>query len=140
MKDKFIKVTFGDECINVRMTSEIRRRFKAVCDAEGESMSSMFRRWAIIYTYNHEKGNPQLLLSPRKETSLLEEVLSDVPDKEFPMTRIRKAITIRLAKFLNKHKDNSSSDNIRLFALQNGFTVGKVREYVQLIDSQARKK
>jgi len=129
-----------DAIVQVRFHPEMRRRFKAVCDAEGETMSDKIRLWAAIYTNEHEKGNPQLLLMPREETSLLEQVLSENVEVDFPMTRIRKAITIKLAKFLNEHRDNSSSDNIRLFALQNGFTVDKVREYVQLIDSQARKR
>ena len=126
--------------VQVRFHPEMRRRFKAVCDAEGETMSDKIRFWAAIYTNEHEKGNPQLLLSPREESSLLEQVLSENVEVEFPMTRIRKAVTIRLAKFLNEHRDRGSSDNIRLFALQNGFSVAKIREYVQLIDSQARKK
>lgn len=129
-----------DALVQVRFHPEMRRRFKAVCKAEGESMSDKIRLWAAIYTNEHEKGNPQLLLTPREEVSLLEQVLSEQSEREFPMTKIRKAVTIKLAKFLNAHSDRSSSDNIRLFALQNGFTVDKVREYVQLIDSQARKK
>lgn len=126
--------------VQVRFHSEMRRRFKAVCDAEGETMSDKIRLWAAIYTNEHEKGNPQLLLKPREEVSLLEQVLSEKTEREFPMTIIRKRVTIRLAKFLNANTHKSQSDNIRMFALQNGFTVDKVREYVQLIDSQARKK
>jgi len=80
------------------------------------------------------------LLMPREESSLLEQVLSESADKEFPMTRIRREATVKLAKFLNENKHLKRSNAIQLFALQNGFRVETVREYVRLIDSQARRK
>ncbi len=141
MKDSIVKVEFGDESVNVRFNSEILRRFKAICEAEGESMSDKFRQWTIIYIHEHEKGNPQLLLAPREEKSLVEQILEDdaKQPKEFPMTRIRREIVSELAKFVERYPNLSRPTVVKRFALIHGFTVDKVREYIQLLDSQTRR-
>lgn len=138
MKDAFIKIKFGDEQINIRINPEIRRRFKAVCKAEGVSMSDKIRQWTILYIHNHEKGNPQLLLAPRKEKSLLEEVIGEKVPLEFPMTKVRRERVVLLAKFLNDNPKMRKSDAIKLFALKHGHRVSTVRRYARLLQNIKR--
>lgn len=142
MKDAFVQVKFGNEVLNVRVHPETRRRFKAICDAEKVSMSDKIREWLIIYTHEHERGNPQKLLSPRNEKNLLEQLLDEEQLKpaEFPFNRMRREIMIKLAKFINANPEIGRSEAIQRFALQNGFTVDRIREYVGLMDSQAKRR
>jgi len=138
MKDAFIQIKFGGELINVRINPEIRRRFKAICDAEGESMSDKIRKWIIIHIYEHEKGNPQSLLAPREEKSLLEVVVGEAVPLEFPMTKVRRSRVLLLAKFLNANPGMKKDAAIKLFALRYDHRVSTVRRYARLLGSIKR--
>ena len=101
-------------------------------------MSDKFRDWAVLYTNEHEKGNPQLLLAPREEKSLLQQVLEDEPVDDFPLTAVRFSRTRKLAKFLNDNPSLPRSVAIQRFALEHGHRVSTVRRYARLIDQVSK--
>lgn len=138
MKDSWVQVKFGNKLVNVRIRSEILRRFKVICETEGVSMSDKIRQWIILHIYDHEKGNPQLLLFPRKEKSILEEVIGEKVPLEFPMTRIRRERVFLLAKFFKDNPEMKRADVIHLFAGMYGHRVSTVRRYARLLHNIQR--
>ena len=140
MKEKSIKITFGNDVLNVRVTADLLRRFKAICVREGEHMSEKIRKWIMLYVHEHEMGNPQTVLFPKSEETLLYQVLSEKQVDEFPLSVIRKRKTIELAHFINDNPQLSRSQLIQKFALMHGHRVDTVREWARLLDSVSRSK
>lgn len=45
----------GEKPLQVRLGSDLRRRFKIVCTDEGKSMSDVLRNFVLWYTEKREK-------------------------------------------------------------------------------------
>jgi hypothetical protein len=139
MKNKWIKVRFESEVINARISDDLHRRFKTICGREGKSMSDKLRNWIVLYVHEHERGNPQTILFPRQEDSLIYKMLEeDASQDDFPLSQIRRNKTIQLAQFINNNPRLNRVEAIQTFALQNGHRVETVREWYRLLESVSR--